>query len=120
MSNKKRLNYQKVGNLYGQKNWVEYGLKQSKNELGWADFRFTNYADIQKWWELVCSAYLIVSSHSYQLEHTLDSVARKQKLGAVNILSEHPDWDRDIGWKNILNNLRLILAPWLCFNQIKK
>jgi len=28
------LKYHQVGNLYGLRNWVEYGLKQSKNELG--------------------------------------------------------------------------------------
>jgi len=32
---------------------VEYGLNQSKNELGWADFRLTQYQDIEKWWEIV-------------------------------------------------------------------
>lgn len=40
---------QDVGNLYGLRNWIEYGLKQSKNELGWADFRVTNYAQVEKW-----------------------------------------------------------------------
>lgn len=40
------LKYDQVGNLYGLRNWVEYGLKQSKNELGWADFRLTNYSQI--------------------------------------------------------------------------
>ena len=119
MSNKKRLVYKKVGNLYGERNWVEYGLKQSKNELGWADFRFTNYVDIEKWWELVCSAYLMVSLHSHQLENKLNKGDQKQKAGAVNILSEHQDWDKGKGWKNILNNFRLILGPWLCLNQIK-
>ncbi len=119
MSNKKRLIYKNVGNLYGQRNWVEYGLKQSKNELGWADFRFTNYADIEKWWELVCSAYLMSSLHSHQLENKIDNADLKQKSGAVNILSEHQDWDPGMGWKNIINNCRLILAPWLCLNQIK-
>jgi SRSO17 transposase len=34
----------------GCSHWVEYGLKQSKNELGWADFRVTDYTQIQKWW----------------------------------------------------------------------
>jgi len=29
---------QKIGNTYGFRNWIEYGLKQAKNELGWADF----------------------------------------------------------------------------------
>jgi SRSO17 transposase len=31
------IKYKEVGNLYGLRNWVEYGLKQSKNELGWAE-----------------------------------------------------------------------------------
>lgn len=30
---------QKLGNLYGFRNWIEYSFKQAKNELGWADFR---------------------------------------------------------------------------------
>jgi SRSO17 transposase len=47
------IKYKEVGNLYGVKNWVEYGLKQSKNELGWEDFRVTEYKKIEKWWELV-------------------------------------------------------------------
>ena len=38
------IHYKEVGNLYGLRNWVEYGLKQSKNELGWADFRMTDAA----------------------------------------------------------------------------
>lgn len=55
---------QTVGNTYGFRNWIEYGLKQAKNELGWADFRLTNYAQIQRWWETVCCVYLMVSWHS--------------------------------------------------------
>jgi len=53
--------------IYGLRNWVEYGLKQSKNELGWADFRVTNYAQIERWWEMVMSAYLLVSLHTNAL-----------------------------------------------------
>ncbi len=53
------VKYKEIGNLFGIRTWVEYGLKQSKNELGWADFRVTNYSQIQKWWEIVMSAYLI-------------------------------------------------------------
>ncbi len=55
------LNYKDVGNLSGCRNWVEYRLNQSKNELGWADFRLTQYQNIEKWWEIVCSAYLLIS-----------------------------------------------------------
>ena len=32
------VKFKEVGNIYGLRNWIEYGLKQSKNELGWADF----------------------------------------------------------------------------------
>jgi len=32
------VKYKDIGNLYGFRNWVEYGLKQSKMRLGWADF----------------------------------------------------------------------------------
>ncbi len=48
--------YKEVGNVYGMRTWIEYGFKQIKNELGWADFRFTSYSEIEKWWEIVCSA----------------------------------------------------------------
>ena len=58
------IKYKDVGNLYGLRNWVEYGLKQSKNELGWADFRVTDYSRIARWWEMVMSAYLMVSLQS--------------------------------------------------------
>lgn len=47
-----------VGNFYGLRTWVEYGLKQSKNELGWADYHFTRYQDIERWWEIECKCLL--------------------------------------------------------------
>jgi SRSO17 transposase len=47
---------QDLGDIYGLRTWIEYGFKQSKNELGWADFRLTAYKDIEKWGEIVASA----------------------------------------------------------------
>jgi SRSO17 transposase len=41
------IKYKQVGNLYGLRNWVEDGLKQSKDQLRWADFRLTDYSQIQ-------------------------------------------------------------------------
>ncbi|ACB51212.1 transposase [Crocosphaera subtropica ATCC 51142] len=32
------IKYKEVGDIYGVRTWVEYGFKQSKSELGWADF----------------------------------------------------------------------------------
>ena len=51
----------KVAPLYSLRNWIEYGFKQVKNELGWADFRLTEYESIERWWEVVFSTYLLVS-----------------------------------------------------------
>lgn len=50
-----------VGNLYGWRTWIEYGFKQCKNQLGWADFRWTHSNQIHRWWEVISSAYLMVS-----------------------------------------------------------
>jgi len=44
-----------VGNTYGLRTWIEYGFKHAKNELGWTDYRVTNYASIERWWEIIRS-----------------------------------------------------------------
>jgi SRSO17 transposase len=113
-----RINYKEVGNLYGLRNWVEYGLKQSKNELGWADFRVTDYSRIEKWWEIVMSAYLMVSLQSEQFNGPRSATLDLAKPAQVQI-KNHPGWDEGKGWKNILNNLRLFLQPWCYFNLLK-
>jgi hypothetical protein len=110
MTNVPRIKSSEVGNLYGLRTWIEYGLKQSKNELGWADFRLTHYPHIQRWWEIVCSTYLMVSLHS--------SVFQKSHSYILQFFAEHPLWDEKFGWKNILNNLRLIVQPIILFNLI--
>jgi SRSO17 transposase len=50
-----------VAQLYSLRTWIEYGFKQVKDELGWADFRLTDYTSIERWWEIIFSAYLLVS-----------------------------------------------------------
>jgi SRSO17 transposase len=105
------IKYKEVGNIFGLRTWVEHGLRQSKNELGWADFRLTEYPHIKKWWEIVCSAYLLVSLYSEHLNPVQRIIQR--------VFSEHPWWDEKKGWKNLLNNLRLIIQPFVYFNLIK-
>jgi SRSO17 transposase len=121
-----------VGNTYGLRTWIEYGFKHSKNELGWADFRLTDYKDIEKWWEIVCSAYLMVSLQSSVFQastlytpqpvQTTSEKEKQEQQRAQAPFSHHKWWDQGKGWKNLLNNLRLIiqpavfyclLAPWL-------
>jgi hypothetical protein len=110
MSKYPDITSREVGNFYGLRTWVEYGLKQSKNELGWADYHFTCYQHIERWWEIVCSAYLMVSLHS---ETLYPSPPDSQSQFA-----SHPWWDNGKGWKNILNNLRLVIQLFILFNLI--
>lgn len=106
-----------VGNTYGLRTWIEYGFKHAKNELGWADYRVTDYAEIERWWEIVFSAYLLVSFHCPAF-HLSEQVALPEQASAVTPVEhfpEHPWWDSGHGWKNALNNLRLILQPYVFF-----
>jgi hypothetical protein len=112
MSKYPDITSREVGNFYGLRTWVEYGLKQSKNELGWADYRLTHYPNIERWWEIVCSSYLMVSLHSEQMHLSTPQSKFKSKF------TSHPWWDDGKGWKNILNNLRLIIQPFTLFNLI--
>ena len=52
----------------------------------------------------------MVSLHSEQL--------RSSPPQSQSRLADHPWWDDGNGWKNILNNLRLILQPFTLFNLI--
>ena len=53
-----------VGNLYGLRTWVEYGFRQCKQELGWTDYRFTNFKDIEKCWSIIFCVYTMISLNS--------------------------------------------------------
>ena len=79
----------------------------------------TDYAQIQKWWEMVMSAYLLVSLHSNFLKPSDPYVQDNTSQFKVGKFSTHDWWDEGRGWKNILNNLRLILQPFVLFNLIK-
>lgn len=113
------ITYQQVGDLYGLRNWVEYGLKQSKNELGWADFRVTHYEQIERWWEIVMSAYLLVSLHTPPLRPEAAVAPEASDDRVVSAFLQHRDWNHAQGWKNWLNNLRLVLLPWVSYNALK-
>jgi len=103
---------QEIGNHYGLRTWIEYGLKQAKDALGWADFRVTDYEQIEKWWEFVMSAFLMVSLFADQFNDSCP-LAHQQFM-------HHPWWDNQRGWKNLLNNLRLVIQPLICFNWLKR
>jgi SRSO17 transposase len=100
-----------VGDLFGLRTWIEYGFRQVKDELGWADYRLTEAASIERWWEVVMSAYLLVSLQS-PVFAALGSTQASTSLALP--LQAHPAWTAETGWKHLLNNLRLLLQPLVC------
>jgi hypothetical protein len=86
--------------------------------LGWADYRVTDFASIERWWELVMSAYTLVSLQIpvfAALGHmaALPGPAGVSERSPSTALEAHPAWDAATGWKHHLNNLRLLLQPYV-------
>ncbi len=98
------------------------GFKQSKNELGWADYRVTDYQEIERWWEIIFSAYFMVSLQSSAFKNlknqdNTSSQPNNKVKKQLNQFSLHSWWQcNETSWKSILNNLRLIIQPkiFLC------
>jgi SRSO17 transposase len=106
-----------LGNLYGLRTWIEYGFRQCKQELGWTDYRLTLFEQIEKWWEIIMSAYLMISLNSKVFGDLNQSQSSSNERATD--YSCHQQWNLTGGWKSTLNNLRLIIQPtillWLIF-----
>jgi len=102
-----------IGNLYGLRTWIEYGFKHCKNHLGWADFRVTHYKQIARWWEVVESAYLLVSLQFNRIKVDDNSDSEPTQLTLLDKFKQHPYWCETTGWKHRLNNLQLIVQPYI-------
>ncbi len=106
-----------LGNLYGLRTWIEYGFRQCKQELGWTDYRLTKFEQIEKWWEIIFSAYWMISS----LAELFSPLNKSLTLSVCSIPSQeivtdffrHQQWSNQGRWKTSLNNLRLIIQPLL-------
>ena len=103
-----------LGNQTGLRTWVEYSFRQCKQDNGWTDYRLTNFKDINKWWEIIMSAYLMISLNTqvFLSLNTSDSPDCEAKISTIDWTS-HPQWNHQPGWKNVLNNIRLIIQPIL-------
>ena len=89
-----------LGNYYGLRTWVEYGFRQCKQELGWTDYRFTSFKDIEKWWEIIFSVYTIVSLNSQAfLSLNQQKTSQVEKKDNWVDFSIHQQWDCGSGWK---------------------
>ncbi len=106
-----------LGDLYGLRTWVEYGSRQCKQELGWTDYRFTHFKDIERWWEIIFCVYTMISLSSpafLSIRESHQIQTESQKSNSVDF-SNHQQWNHNSGWKNVLNNLRLVVQPLLSF-----
>jgi hypothetical protein len=103
---------QEIGNHDGVRTWMEYGRKQARDAVGWANFCRTGDARIEKGGELVMSALLMVRLLAAQFNASCPLVHQQ--------LVQHPCWDNQRGWKTLLNNLRCIIQPLICFNGLKR
>lgn len=118
-----------VGQLYSLRNWIEYGFKQIKNELGWADFRLTDYTSIERWWEIVFSAYLLVSLQANQFKPAATNSTNSNPISTressaissnpIADFSQYTWWEPGTNWKSALNNLRLIIQPYIFWYLIR-
>ena len=106
-----------LGDLYGLRTWIEYGFRQCKQELGWTDYRFTNFQHIEKWWEIIFCVYTMISLNSQAFLDLNQShqIETKGQKGNSDNFYNHQQWNPESGWKNPLNNLRLIVQPLFLF-----
>lgn len=79
----------------------------------------TDYAQIQKWWEIVMSAYLMVSLHTSAFNPSQASQGNNRASSVTAKFSYHRGWNEQMGWKHLLNNLRLVIQPWVLFNLLQ-
>lgn len=88
-----------------------------KQELGWTDYRLTKFEQIEKWWEIIMSAYWMISSYSKAFcSPNQSSTLPDLKIPSKEIITNftlHQQWSTQGGWKTTLNNLRLIIQPMI-------
>lgn len=120
MTNLKGKVQRELARLYSLRNWIEYGFKQVKNELGWADFRLTDYGSIERWWEIIFSTYLLVSLQADYFQSSSEQPeSSKGTSGTVlEFFCQHPWWEEGTTWKSALNNLRLVIQPYIFYGLL--
>lgn len=109
-----------LGEIYGLRTWVEYGFRQCKQELGWTDYRVTNFKHIERWWSIIFCVYTMISLNYQAFLSLNQSRQTEPDVPGSNSFDfyNHKQWNHESGWKNALNNLRLIVQPLLLFWSI--
>jgi hypothetical protein len=88
-----------LGDLYGLRTWVEYGFRLCLQELGWTDYRLTNFQHIERWWEIIFVFTLRISfkcSSLLDLNKSRQIASERQENSAVDF-SNHQLWNHEGG-----------------------
>jgi len=81
----------------------------------------------QRWWEIIFSVYLLISLQAQNFSsfeeaphHEDDSAQFNLGISALSIdqFQQHPWWEKGENWNRALNNLRLIIQPYLVYHLI--
>ncbi|PSB04751.1 IS701 family transposase [Merismopedia glauca] len=98
---------QKLAHLLILLAWTEYKLKEVIKELGWTDFRITNYQSIERWWEIVLSAYSMVSLQSdvFQKKWQMDLFVPPETQLMAELASQNRSGDEETIWQERLHKL---------------
>ncbi|MEP0911519.1 IS701 family transposase, partial [Leptolyngbya sp. GB1-A1] len=70
-------------------------------------------------WEIVSSAYLMVSLQFWGLGNERPAVLDEGQLDLLTRFRQHRYWNEPQGWKRRLNNVQLLIQPFLYFCSIK-
>jgi hypothetical protein len=64
---------------------------EGKQELGWTDYSLINFEDINKWWEIIMSAYLMISLNTqvFLSLNTSDSHNCEAQISTI-VFTTHP------------------------------
>ena len=79
-------------------------------------FALTDYASIERWWEIIFSAYLLVSLQAEAFKDEINQQTlqiNSRLLECAGQFEQHPYWESGTNWKSALNNLRLIIQPYI-------
>jgi hypothetical protein len=75
----------------------------------------TSYTQIEKWWEIVFSAYLMVALQFDGFVNHTDP----EQAALIEQFRQHCWWSEGKGWKRSLNNLHLLIQPFIFLSLIK-
>ena len=64
-------------------------------------------------------AYLLVSLQFWGLGDDRPAVLNQNQLNLLTRFRQHRYWNEPQGWKRRLNNVQLLIQPFICFGLIK-